>query len=42
MNQLIIKNNNENDYIVDNPNRFKQHLFNFHIYNGKLLENFYH
>ncbi len=35
MNQLIIKDNNGNDYIVNNPYHFRQHLLYFHISNGK-------
>ena len=35
MNQLIVKDNNGNKYVVVDPNRFRQHLFDFHTYNGK-------
>ena len=35
MNQFIIKDNNDNECVVDDPDRFKQHLFDFHTYNGK-------
>ena len=35
MNQLIVKDNNGNKYVVDEPNRFRQHLLDFHTSNGK-------
>ena len=34
MNQLIVKDNTGKNYIVNDPNRFKQHLLNFHTSNG--------
>ena len=35
MKQLIVKDNNRNEYVVDDPNRFRQHLFDFHTHDGK-------
>ena len=35
MNLLILKDNKGCKYVVDDPNRFKQHLFDYHSYNGK-------
>ena len=35
MNQLIVKDNNGNKYVVNEPNRFRQHLLDFHTLNGK-------
>lgn len=35
MNQLIVKDNNGNNYVVDDPNRFRQHLYDFHTSNNK-------
>ena len=35
MPQLIVKDNEGNDYIVKEPNRFRQHLFDFHTLNGE-------
>ena len=35
MNKLTVKDNSGKDYTIDDPKRFKQHLLNFHISNGK-------
>ena len=35
MNQLIIQDNNGNNYIVDKPKQFKKHLIDFHTLKGK-------
>jgi hypothetical protein len=35
MPQLIVKDNKGNDYIVKEPNHFRQHIFDFHTLNGK-------
>ena len=35
MNQLIIIDNNRNNYIVGNPKQFRKHLIDFHTSNGK-------
>ena len=35
MNQLIIIDNNRNNYIVGNPKQFKKHLIDFHTSNGR-------
>ena len=35
MKQLIIKDKNGNNYVVDDPNQFRKHLFEFHTYKGK-------
>ena len=33
MKKLIVKDNNGKDYIVNDPDRFRKHLYNFHTYN---------
>ena len=35
MNILIVRDNNGNKYVVDNPKLFRKHLFEFHTYNDK-------
>ena len=35
MNQLIVKDNEGNNYIVDDPKRFRQHLIDYHTSKGK-------
>lgn len=35
MSKLIIKDNNDNDYVVDDVDQFKKHLLNYHCTNGK-------
>ena len=35
MNRLIIKDNKSNKYVVNDPNKFRKHLLNFHTSKGK-------
>ena len=32
---MIIKDNNENKYFIEDINKFKHHLYCFHTFNGK-------
>ena len=35
MNKLIVKDDKGNNYVVNDPNRFRQHLLDFHTFKGK-------